>query len=919
MAKKSKVDPRQLSLFDDIITTTAEIKRENKVEDNELSSLLYSGNRQTSVQTIEQEKETNLNNKENTHDYSTNSTIRNSTQGIDNGNNRGSIEPTGQNDSSLSNSRQMGFEQSREVDTVGKSRDSELSDPPNQATRSGGHDDELGGIRRHGSDGNEQVGDIFADGAEHRTVAKENYKITAEDNLGKGGIKTKYQNNIDAIKLLNTLRSTGAELATQEEQKVLAKYVGWGGIPQAFDSGNSAWESEYTELKNLINEDDYKNAKRSTQDAHFTSETIINGMYKGLERLGITDTSKELKILEPSAGIGNFIGLKPENINGSFYTVEQDTVSADILKYLYPQSQHKQAGFQNSSFGKGIFDITVGNPPFGNQRLHDNEFPELAKFSIHNYFIAKSVDLLKEGGIGAFVVSRHFMDSQGSSAREHIDKSAHFLGATRLPSTAFKENALADVTTDIVFFQKKTQYEIDNGISKGQDWVGLGEKEVYDNQTDGTKTAYINNYYINNPKQILGKMEYVRGQFADELKCIENEGLNDLSASISNAISVLPANVFDKSLAQKSEEIEKSEVELKILNSDYFANLKEGAFIALKGQRKVVFKGKDKFLNDDLEPVELKNDTAFYRLSGMIDIRDSLRNLMTLEKSEDVEVSELDSARRELNIKYDAFTKKYGFLNSQTNKSLMRNDPESALLLSLEVRYDKGISKEVALRDGKEHRPPSAIKADIFSRRVLEYTALATSAESSLDALMISLRETGKIDFERMSSLLGTPMADIQADLQKDKLIFLNPQSEQWEIKDKYLTGNVKEKLRIASEFAEIDARYHGNVEALKEVIPLDIEAVDIGVKLGSSWIPPNDIVTFIDEKISSIGYKTIDFIPTLGKWEAKIQIYDRTINNEVFGIPQYTADKLIEALLTNKSIKVEKPTGEYDERGKPI
>ncbi len=900
MAKSKNIPLHyQYSLLDIQFQQMAELKTENELENKKLEEVLY--------------------------DRRSHRKPRHSSQDSKPGSNsRGTKTVVGQR-RSLLDFGQVGTQHTGETESPRKAQQHSFTGSPVGTVDNRGESTGVGGILRHGTSGHEQVGDIpdfgSADGTgiEVETVIEpQNYKITDDDKLGQGGAKAKYQDNINAIKLLHSLRSQGAQYATQDEQKILAKYVGFGGLAQAFDSGNAAWSKEYAELKELLSEDEYKNARRSTQDAHFTSETVIKGMYAGLERLGISHSAAPLKILEPSAGIGNFLGLKPENVDADFYTVELDTLTADMLPYLYPKDKHIKNGFHETPFQKPIFDVTLGNPPFGNQKLFDRNFQHLSNHSIHNYFLSKSVDLLQEGGVSAFVVSRYFMDAQSSKTREYLDENAHFLGAVRLPNSAFQENALTSVTTDIVFFQKKTALEKEQGISKGKSWLNTAETQAYDTQSETFKDISINQYFVENPKQILGDLQLIRGQFQGEINCIAPKEM-DLSKAIAQGIEVLPQKVFRKDQAHNFEHIQQTTIEKKLIESEYYKNLKQDSFIVIPGQNKIGIKDKDNLLQDVITSIELKGATAFHRMRGMIEVRDALRTLINLEKT-DADTESLNKYRKQLNIKYDHFVKKYGFLNSQTNRSLFKDDPEASFLQSLETKFDKGISKEQAQKTGKPFTPPSATKAAIFFQRVLEYAEPPKNAESPLDALSISLRETGKVDFRRMAELLSQSPEDIQAELQKGNFIFQNPINAQWEVKDRYLSGNVKEKLAIAQSFAQNNPEFQHNVEALSAVIPKDIEAVDIGVRFGSSWLPPEVIADFIDEKIGFVSNhnRQLDFIPVLGKWDVKLKIYDDTINKETWGSSDYPADELIKAILTNRSIKVEKEVGRNHEN-KPI
>ena len=773
--------------------------------------------------------------------------------------------------------------------------------------------DGSGSIEQRDLPAGEPAGDVgFGDIGEHgHRHEPENYRITPEDRLDVGGAKTKYADNVAAIRLLKQLQTSGAALATPEEQKILVRYVGWGGLPQVFDARNAQWTAEYRELQGLLSPDAYAAARRSTQDAHYTSETVIRGIYQGLSKIGL-GSGKKLRILEPSAGIGNFIGLCPENFNTNFLAVELDPTTSAIAKYLYPNDHHINNGFQTTRLNRGFFDAVVGNPPFGNQSLYDPDFPELRKFSAHNYFLAKSINLLREGGVAAFVVSRYFMDAVDSSAREHISQYADFLGAVRLPETAFRQNALTDVTTDIVFFQRH-----DGENKRSRDWVNTASIEIDDLKNGGRRPATVNSYFVENPRQIIGTLAFSGGMFEGALNCLPDPAHADLGQEIAARLDVLPANCF----VPQEENPLNTEVRVRnadFIRSPYFQSLKADALCVEPQSRKIVFKTVAAFGESDYDIFPVKNETARLRLVSMIQIRDTLRELLNEEKS-DGDESRMATLRQRLNSQYDTFVRKYGHLNSQTNRGLMRSDPEHSLLESLELDYDKGLSPETARKHGGEARPASAKKAAIFRQRVLRPAQIVEHAETIKDALLIALRENGRVDFSRMSRLLHRPAEDIQTELREQGQIFLNPSTEEWEIRDRYLTGNVRAKLHRAQAAAESDPRFAPNVEALAAAMPPDIEAVDIGIRFGSSWVPAQVFADFVEHLHGGKGMQTINYLPTLGRWEASVSIWDASLASSVWGIPEYSAGKIIEALLMNKPIKVQKESGQHDDQGRPI
>ena len=808
----------------------------------------------------------------------------------------------------LFDSGPLGAEQPRRVEKAGSNGGHPLHGETLRATADGS-----GSIEQRDIPAGEPAGDVgFGDFGEHgHRHEPENYRITPEDRLGVGGAKTKYTDNIAAIRLLKQLQANGAESATPEEQKILVRYVGWGGLPQVFDVHNGQWAAEYRELQGLLSPDTYAAARRSTQDAHYTSETIIRGIYQGFSRIGLGNGEK-LRILEPSAGIGNFVGLCPENFNTKFLAVELDPTTSAIAKYLYPNEHHINNGFQNTRLNNGFFDAVVGNPPFGKQALYDPDFPELRKFSVHNYFLAKSISLLREGGVAAFVVSRYFMDAVDSTAREHIAQYADFLGAVRLPENAFRENALTDVTTDIVFFQKNSGEKL-----YSRDWVNTASIEVDDLKNGGRRPATVNSYFVENPRQVIGTLAFSGGMFEGALNCLPDPAHADLGQEIAARLDVLPADCF---VPQEENPLN---TEVRVRNADfirgsYFQSLKTDALCVEPQSRKIVFKTAAAFGESDYDIFPVKNETARLRLVSMIQIRDTLRELLNEEKS-DGDESRMTTLRARLNTQYDAFVRRYGHLNSQTNRGLMRSDPEHSLLESLELDYDKGLSPDTARKHGGTARPASAKKAAIFRQRVLKPAQAVERAETIKDALLIALRENGRVDFSRMSQLLQRPADAIQTELRDQGQIFLNPANEEWEIRDKYLTGNVRAKLHQAREAAQTDARFAPNVEALSAAMPPDIEAVDIGIRFGASWVPAQVFSDFVEHLHGGNGKQTISYLPTLGRWEASVSIWDASLATSVWGIPEYPAGKIIEALLTNKSIKVQKPSGQKDERGNDI
>jgi len=730
-------------------------------------------------------------------------------------------------------------------------------------------------------------------------IEKTNYVIS-EGELGAGNAKVKYRNNVNAIQLVQQLANEN-RLATEDEKKVLVQYVGWGGIPEAFDPANEDWKKQFNELSQLLTSSEYAKARTSTLDAHYTPEHVIRSIYAGLHRMGF----KGGRILEPAGGTGHFIGFMPEHIraNSTVAAIELDTISDQISRHLYPLSTHINNGFQDTAIPRNSYDAVVGNPPFGNYSLYDSQFPEFKKLSIHNYFIAKSLEALRPGGVQAFVVSRYFMDAQNTDARDYIADRAHLLGAIRLPNNTFKQNALTEVTTDIVFFQKKANP--DEITDKA--WVKAVEKFDADRRASYT----INQYYADHPEQLLGQLQTVSSRFGPVTELVASEGAN-INEQLQRALEILPRDIY----APRAIDVQEAEAAAARNRPKEdvgdIAHLKIGAFfVAPSG--KVAMRSFDEMGEQRYEYYEPKNARAVDRIKGMVGIRDSLRQLFRLEQSEFTEQLQLDGARESLNRHYDAFIKKFGHISSQANSLVMRDDPEWPLIHALEHNYDKGVSPEVARKNGGIPRQPSAQKADIFTKRVLNPIKEIKHVDNAKDALVVSLNETGRVDLHLMARLTKKSTHALVQDL--EGMIFHNPQSDQWESKEFYLTGNVKEKLRVAELALKSDKRYEKNVEQLTLVQPADIDAVDISVQLGSSWIPADVIKQFIHDTLKVESQ--VSYMDSLGKWAVKIPMYgiDPTLKNVTWGTSRYSASDLIESILQNRPIQVKDEVGVGQDR----
>ena len=645
------------------------------------------------------------------------------------------------------------------------------------------------------------------------------FRITGK--LGQGGAKTKFRGNLDAIKLVGEI---GNRHATQEEQAVLARYVGWGGIPQAFyrPDGTVAagWESEASELKALLSKEDYEAARSTTQDAHYTSTAIIGGIYKGLARLGFTGG----KILEPSVGAGNFIGLMPTGIKGKskITAVEIDKTTSAIAKLLYPQQTVIHSGFQDFTITPGSFDLALGNPPFGSKTLFDAQHPGLKSFSIHNYFFAKSLIALREDGLLAMVVSSSMMDKAGGAQRLWLSEKADLLGAIRLPNNAFKGNAGTEVTTDIIFLRKRAKGE----PRGGKDW-----QQIYRvTGKDGVKYD-INQYFANHPEMMLGDLapnKLFPGEIKDGaydavpgLIAREGESIEDALAS---AIERLPEKIYKKG---QIAEVEKSSI---IVSNPGFAR-PYGYTIDDKGQavrRRPDVNGETVFepvLYAD-KPIEGKR---LERFAGMMRLRDAVRRLIRAELDDS---GNMEALRRQLNSAYDKFVSEFGYISETANSQILNDDPtDFPLLRSLEVKFDKGLSPLVAKKTGEKARKPSAKKAAIFTVRTRQPYRAATSAADAKEALVIVLREDGFLDLSKVASLYGA--TEMTAAEELEGVIFVDPATEMWETADNYLSGNVKKKLAQAKE-----AGLPRNIAALEKVQPADVPPEKIQFKIGAAWMP---------------------------------------------------------------------------------
>lgn len=683
------------------------------------------------------------------------------------------------------------------------------------------------------------------------------FKITNE-NLGEGSPREKFNNNVEAIRVLKKCEEEN-RFATPQEQEILSKYVGWGGLPQAFDEKDSSWSNEYSILKNLLDEKEYSQARESTLTAFYTPPVVIWSMYKALENMGL----KTGNILEPSCGVGNFIGMLPDSLEDcKLYGVELDSISGRIARQLYQKSTVAVQGYEDTNLPNSFFDVAVGNVPFGDFKVLDKKYDK-HKFLIHDYFFAKTLDKVRPGGVIAFITSKGTLDKENPSVRKYIAQRADLLGAIRLPNNTFKANAGTEVTSDIIFLQKR-----DSITDIEPDWVYLGEND------DGIK---MNQYFIDNPEMILGNMEMISTRFGYDSACIsDGEKLED---KLERAISNIHAEVKEYELDDIGEEDNSIEADLTVRNFSYTLI-----------DDKIYFRE-----NSRMYPQELAMTTE-NRVKGLIEIRDCVRTLLEYQ-TEDYPDEDIKREQVKLNQLYDRFTKKYGLINSRGNNSAFSNDSSYYLLCSLEILDENG---------------NLARKADMFTKRTIKPKTEITSVDNANDALIVSLSEKARVDINFMQKLCNMDMDKMLKDLEGE--IFNVPEygePNHWVTADEYLSGNVREKLKIAEHFAETDERFNVNVKYLKEVQPKDLSASEISVRLGSTWIPPEDIKVFIEYLLNPSNYAcqniNVHYNEATSEWWIEGKNYDKynIKATNTYGTGRASAYKIIEDSLNLKDTRI--------------
>lgn len=682
-----------------------------------------------------------------------------------------------------------------------------------------------------------------------------------EKSDGKGfAAKEKFRQNVEAIRTLEKIEGEN-RIATPEEQEILAKYVGWGGLADAFDETKTNWASEYQELKSLLSAEEYDSARESTLNAHYTSPVIIKAIYDAMERMGFSKGN----ILEPAMGIGNFFSMLPEKMQESrLYGVELDGITGRIARQLYPNADVKITGFEKTDYPNDFFDVAIGNVPFGQYKVADRAYDK-HNFLIHDYFFAKALDKVRPGGVVAFVTSKGTMDKKSPEVRKYLAQRAELLGAIRLPNTAFKENAGTEVTSDILFLKKR-----DRVIDIEPDWVHLCENE------DGIA---MNQYFADHPEMIMGKMEMVSGQFGMEAPCTPDTTIS-LSKQLEKAISHIEGSIDEVEFDELDDELAREAIPADPGVKNYSYTIVD---------ERVYYRE-----NSIMKPVDV-SETMEQRMKGMVQIRDCTQELIDYQLNEYPE-DMIKSKQAELNELYDAFSKKYGLINSQTNKRAFNQDSSYCLLCSLEKLDDEGNFKG---------------KADMFSKRTIKKAEVVTSVDTASEALAVSLGERARVDLAYMSELTGKSEEDVAKELAG--IIFQNPVTEKWETADEYLSGNVREKLATTRIFAENRPEFAINVTALEGVQPKELDASEIEVRIGATWIEPKYIEDFMRETFETPDYLFdrnlvgVQYSDVTGQWNLKGKNADHgnALVNMTYGTSRANAYRILEDSLNLRDTRI--------------
>ena len=685
----------------------------------------------------------------------------------------------------------------------------------------------------------------------------QNFHIT-DDHLGEGGAKTKYAFNIAAIQTLKQIEAEGRQ-ATPQEQETLSKYVGWGGLPQAFDAENASWQKEYQQLKSLLTDEEYAAARSSTLNAHYTSLVVIRAMYEALDSMGFQDGN----VLEPACGVGNFFGMLPESMSQSrLYGVELDSITGRMARQLYPDARIEITGFEKTN-RKDFFDVAVGNVPFGNYKVADRAFDKYG-FLIHDYFLAKTLEQVRPGGVIAFITSKGTMDKASPDVRRYIAQRAELLGAIRLPNNAFKANAGTEVTSDILFLQKR-----EHPIDIEPDWIHLGQT------ADGIP---INSYFVDHPDMMLGRMQWDKSMYGNEKEttCEPIPGA-DLAQQLHAAV---------RNIDGEYKRIEVSEMDIN-----------EGRTIPanpdVRNFSYALVNGQVYYRENSVMTRPVLNQTTQERIKGMIELRDCVRKLIDLQLTDGSD-AEIRAQQAELGRLYDAFSAEYGIINGKANGRAFEGDSSYYLLCSLEILDE----------DRKLKR-----KADIFSKRTIRRRKPVTQVDTASEALAVSIGERAKVDLPFMARLTGKAEDEIVADLQG--VIFLDPLEQTWQTADEYLSGNVRAKLRVAQTAAESDPSFAVNVEALQAAQPKDLDASEIDVRLGTTWVDKAYIQRFMIELLGIFYYEQrrihVNYAPQTAEWsiDGKSLLSENVNNHMKYGTRRAPALKILEDTLNLRDTRV--------------
>jgi len=684
------------------------------------------------------------------------------------------------------------------------------------------------------------------------------YRIAEADRLGDGGPKQKFQQNLKAIKTLRTLDAEERP-ATPEEKSVLVKYVGWGAMPQVFDVDSTDWRKEQIQLSEILSDDEHRSARATTLNAHYTAPVVIGAMYQALNRFGFQGG----RVLEPACGIGHFVGLMPEEMlhRSTVTGIEIDPLTARIAKVLYPDADIRAQPFEQSKLADGFYDLAISNVPFGDYTVHDPRWNNY-KFSIHDYFFAAALEKVRPDGLLMFITSRGTMDKLDSTLRELLSTRTELLGAIRLPNDAFKRNAGTEVTTDIIMLRK---------LRQGEPPVGATWKETANFTNDLGDGFTLNEYFATRPEMMLGKMRLAGRMYRDNEPTLEADGRN-LRDALAQAVERLPQNIYQAQVHQVAEPT----LDQTIPAPDF---VKPNAYCLHDG---MVCIRDDAVLR---QLTDMPSETRS-RIRNLIPVRDAVRSCLRsqMDGSDEGQVLE---ARRQLNYAYDRFVGRFGPINLRANQRAFDGDPDLPLLLSLENYNDE---------------TKRATKATIFTERTIHHRKPVETVAEPKEALLVSLNEQGRVDLDHMSGLLNKPADEFLPDLKG--IIFLNPQTNQWETDDQYLSGNVRNKLVVADAAAVTDARFAENVEALKSIQPEDLPATEIDVRLGAAWLPPDDVKQFIHKLLNVPSGVEVGHVHALGSWHlnANWEAKGATANTTDWGTDRYTALELIEDALNLKT-----------------